>query len=213
MSELGRRPIWVAPWLVILVLSALCGAGFLSTTVGQQALVDERVRVVEAFGGAVTDAEYAAWQADPPLSVYATSGSRLLLTPIVTLAVASGLWLLTRRDQAPPSWAAAMAVTVHASVVLLVGHVVAIPFNYVRESLTSPLTLATVFPVASDGSWAARFLGMLDLFAIWWMALLAVGAAALSGGGLSRYLWMAMGLMAAVAATVAALVAARGSLA
>ena len=46
-----------------LLAVAVCGGLLLSTPVGRQALVDERVRVIEALGGRVDDAAYAALQA------------------------------------------------------------------------------------------------------------------------------------------------------
>ena len=44
-----------------------------------KALVDERVRQVEAFGGRIDDAAYAALQRPRPWLTYFTSGGRLLL--------------------------------------------------------------------------------------------------------------------------------------
>ena len=77
-----------ATWLVILAAWLGAGAWLLARPVGRQALVDERVRVVEALGGQVDDAQYQAWQAAPPWSVYFTSGGRVLLFPLTTVAVA-----------------------------------------------------------------------------------------------------------------------------
>ena len=68
----------------------------------------------------------------------------------------------------------ALAIVVHASVVLLVGQVIATPLHYVRESLTSPLNLAAVLPLMQDGTAPTRFAGTLDLFALWWAVLLGI---------------------------------------
>ena len=56
LAGLVERPVWVATWGGILIIWALLAGWLLGTDIGQQALVDERVRVIEAFGGAVTDA-------------------------------------------------------------------------------------------------------------------------------------------------------------
>ena len=90
MAEVVRHPAFITTWVVVLLVVAVCGGLLLSTPVGQQALVDERVRVTEAVGGRVDDATYAGLQNDPPVSIYLTSGGRLLLTPPVTLVVALG---------------------------------------------------------------------------------------------------------------------------
>ena len=88
MTALVAAPACLVCWIVILVIWLACASWLLSTAVGRQALVDERVRIVEAFGGRIDDAQYAALQASPPVITYFTSGGRLLLSPPVTLAVA-----------------------------------------------------------------------------------------------------------------------------
>jgi hypothetical protein len=50
-----------------------------------------------------------------------------------------------------------------------------LPLDYVRESLTSPTSLAVFLPFLDEMSFAARFLGGLDLFLIWWIVNLAIG--------------------------------------
>ena len=92
MAEVVRHPAFITTWVVVLLAVVVCGGLLLSTPVGRQALVDERVRVTEALGRRVDDAAYARLQANPPLSVYLTSGGRLLLTPPVTILVAAGCW-------------------------------------------------------------------------------------------------------------------------
>jgi hypothetical protein len=210
MTGLAVHPVAVDTWLTILFVWTLCGAFLLGSGVGRQAVIDERVRVVEAFGGTVGDAEYAALLAQPPWWVYFTSGSRLLLTPPVTALVAIGIWLAARAERAGASLSAALAIAVHASVVLLVGQIVATPLHYVRESLTSPLNLAAVLPLMEEGTIAARFFGALDFFVLWWLGLLAVGLSVLTRRRASRYAWPLAGVSAVLAGTVAAVIAATG---
>lgn len=206
MTGLVERPAWAATWLLILGGWALCGGWLLATDVGQQALVDERVRVVEAFGGHIDDAEYAALVADPPWWVYFTSGGRLLLTPLITLLIALALWGIARFEGTAARLSSALAVAVHASVALLVGQLVATPLHYVRESLTSPLNAAALLPLMEDGTAVARFFGTLDVFAIWWAALLALGLSAMTRRRASRYaIWFGAAFVlmaAAVAVTI-----------
>ena len=144
MAEVVRHPAFITTWVVVLLAVAVCGGLLLSTPVGRQALVDERVRVTEALGRRVDDAEYARLQADPPLSVYLTSGGRLLLTPPVTMLVAAGLLVLARIDGATLSFTTALAIAVHATVVLALQQIVATPLHYVHESLTSPTNVAGI---------------------------------------------------------------------
>lgn len=188
MAALADRPAWGTTWAAILIAWAICGGWLLSTEVGQQALVDERVRVIESFGNRVSDAQYAALLANPPWWVYFTSGGRLLLTPAVTLLTAAAIWALARRDGVHAGFAHALSIAVHASVVLAVGQLVATPLHALRESLTSPLNLAAVLPLMQEGTVATRFFGTLDVFALWWAGLLAVGLSALTRRPTRRYL-------------------------
>lgn len=211
MTALVHQPVWLAPWLTILVVCAGTAAWFLRTDVGHQALVDERVRLTEAFGGSVTDTDYAGWLATPPVSVYLTSGGRVLLNPVVTLVAALGLWLGARLEgAAPPSARVCLSLAVHATVVLALGQLVALPLHYVRESLTSPFTLATVVPGPEDGSLTARWLGGIDLFVLWWTVLLGIGLSVLTGRPVGRYLWPAALVLGAGAGLLVGLIAALG---
>jgi hypothetical protein len=193
-------------WVLLLALCAACGAWLLSTPVGRQALVDERVRAVEALGGAVDDATYAGWQARPPYWVYGTSGGRTLLLPVVTVAAALGLWFWTRQGE-HTGFVPSLSVAVHASAVLVIQQVLATPLHWLRESLTSPFNLAALLPFFDEGSLPARFFGTIEGFGVWWVLLLAVGCAALTGerarGFVPRLIGAYVGIAAAVAGAVA----------
>lgn len=194
-------------WLLLLAVWAGAAALLLTSPVGRQAVVDERVRVVEALGGTVDDTTYAALQAAPPFWMYAASGGRTLLLPVVTLAVAGGLALWPgRRAGFVPS----LSVAVHASTVLVLQQLVATPLHLVRESLTSPFNLAALLPWFDEGSVPARVLGTIELFGLWWVLLLAVGCAALAGRRAREYVGPLVGAYVGVAAVVAVAVAITG---
>lgn len=188
MAALVAVPAWFGVWVALLVVWLAGAAWLLTTGVGQQALVDERVRQVEAFGGRVDDAAYGTLQQSPPLMAYFTSGGRLLLAPPVTLAVAAGLMLLARLDGAALSVPAALAISVHASVVLVLQQLVATPVHYWRESLSSPTNLSVFLPMFDEGTLPARILGAVDLFGLWWLWLLAIGVHAATRRPARRYL-------------------------
>jgi hypothetical protein len=210
MAEVVRRPVFFTTWVVVLLAVVVCGGLLLSTQVGRQALVDERVRVVEALGSRVDDAEYARLQANPPVLVYLTSGGRLLLTPPITLLVAAGLMVLARIDGGGVSFVAALAISVHAAVVLALQQIVATPVHYAYESLTSPTTVAGILRMFDEGTWAARLFGTIDVFGLWWMWLLSLGLAAAAGRPARRYFWRLLAVYVGVAALVAAVFAVMG---
>ena len=204
MAEVVRHPAFITTWFVVLLVVAVCGGLLLSTPIGQQALVDERVRVTEAIGGRVDDATYDGLRNDPPVSSYLTSGGRLLLTPPVTIAIALGLMVLARVDRSRVTFVTALAITVHATVVLALQQVVATPLHYVSESLNSPTNVAGLLRLFDEGSWPQRLLGTIDAFGLWWMWLLAMGMAAATGRPARQYIWKLLAVYVGVAAMVAA---------
>jgi hypothetical protein len=171
---------------MLLILWLVPAAWLLSTPVGKQALVDEHVRITEAFGGSVSDAQYAALQQMPPWMSY-LSGTRLLLTPPLTLLVACGLMGMARWQQATLSLMGALSVSVQASLVLGLQQAVVTPLMFLRESVTNMTNLATVLPGIEDGSLPARLFGSIDMVALWWGALLALGLSAATGRPARQY--------------------------
>ena len=210
LAGLVSAPTWMGTWLAILIIWAVCGGWLLSTDVGQQALVDERVRGIEALGGNVSDVDYAGLQAEPPWWVYFTSGSRLLLLPVTTVAVALGLLAVARLEGVSTTLSQAMALVVHATIVLMLGQLVATPMHFIREALTSPLNVATLLPLVEDGTVAARFFGAMDVFAVWWIGLLALSLSVLTGRRFRRYAGPLAALYLGFAAVAAAVIAAMG---
>jgi hypothetical protein len=214
MAEVVRHPAFVTTWTVVLLVVAVCGGLLLSTPVGQQALVDERVRVTEALGGRVDDATYAGLQSDPPVSIYLTSGGRFALTPPVTVAVALGLMVLARLDRSGSdgrvTFVTALAIVVHATVVLALQQAIATPLHYAYESLTSPTNVAGLLRLFDEGSLPQRMLGAVDVFGLWWLWLLAVGLAAATGRPAGRYIWKLLAVYLGIAAIVAAVFAVLG---
>jgi hypothetical protein len=72
-----------------------------------------------------------------------------------------------------------LAVLAHAGVILGLRQVIAAPVVYARETLASPTTLNMFFASLNESSPVARFSGVLDLFVIWWIAVLAIGMSVL----------------------------------
>ena len=210
MAALVAAPSWFPTWVFILALWLVPAGWFLSTATGRLALVDERVRQVEAFGGRVDAAEYDRLVQRPPWEAYFTSGGRLLLSPPITVLIAAGLMVLARLDRAPFPFAGALAVSVHASVPLAIQQLIAVPVSYLAESLTSPTNLAAVLRL-ENGTVGARLFGAVDLFGLWWTWLLALGLSAATGRPAGRYLvWLMFIYVGTAAALAAAMILAGG---
>jgi hypothetical protein len=67
------------------------------------------------------------------------------------------------------------AVYVHSTAISAVGQLFTGPLNYFRGSMSSATNLAVLLPMIDEHSFIGRLLGMIDLFLIWWLVLLAIG--------------------------------------
>jgi len=211
MAEVVQSPAFIPTWVASLAIVGLGGWMLLGSPVGRQALVDERVRAAEALGGRIDDTAYAELQAHPPYAMFLVSGGRVPITPVATCLVAAALVGLAARDGIRLGYRVALAVTVQASVVLVMQQLVAMPMHVVRESLSDPTTLAGLLPLADDGTWASSLLGAVDVFGVWWLWLLALGLGAATGRPARRYFGRLLVAYAAVAAGVATVLAAVGT--
>lgn len=209
MASAVSTPRIIGPWLLVMALWLLPAGWLLSTPVGRQALVDEHVRIAEAFGGTVSDADYVALQQSPPWLSFLT-GTRLLLLPVLTVAVAFLLTRVAYFHQSALPWTSALAVSVQASLVLSLQQAVLTPVMFLRESITNMTNLAAVLPGIEDGSLPARLFGSVDVVALWWGALLALGLSASTGRPVRRYAGPMLVLYVGVAAVLAVVMVMRG---
>ena len=160
--------------------------GFLRTEVGRQALVDQWERTAIAFGQPVDDTSYARMEetaANGSFSVLYLAATALANGPALVVAI-SGLlfFVLNRRsgaDVSGPRYLHLLTVVSYAGVILALRQVIATPVDYVRESIASPTTLVQFFAMLDESSPLARFLGVIDLFVVWWIVVLAIGVSVL----------------------------------
>jgi hypothetical protein len=201
-----QSPSWAAVLVVTTTTTLLCTLGFLGTDVGRQALVDQWERTATAFGQTVDDASYARMEeraANGGAGLLYAAGTALAYGPLLVFAV-SGVLFAVLPDQsgadvlqvrsgadppgspkppgeggAGPRYIQLLAVVAYAGVILALRQVVAVPINYVRESISSPTTLVQFFGMVDETSSIARFLGVIDLFVVWWIVVLAIGVSVL----------------------------------
>ena len=67
------------------------------------------------------------------------------------------------------------AIVAHSSLITALQNLFALPFYYVRETMSSPTSLAVFAPFLEETSFLARLLGSIDLFQIWSTVSLAIG--------------------------------------
>jgi hypothetical protein len=173
--------------VVLTLATTLAGVALMSTDVGRLALLDQWERTSLALGRRIDDAQYETLRnwSQRAAPAYA-AGLAVARGPVLSLAIAIGLVMVVGTGgqrpigEAPrPSFRAVLSVVVHASTVLALRDVLAAGTSYVRESMTSLGSLGLWFPAFDAGSPAGRLLGAIDLLIVWWLVVLAIGAAAL----------------------------------
>ena len=96
------------------------------------------------------------------------------------------------------------AVTIHAGVISAVGQLFTAPLNLARGAVGSATSLAVLLPMIAEGSFFGRLLGMIDLFVIWWVFVLAVGLGVLYERRTQPIAMSLFGVYAVIALVVAA---------
>jgi hypothetical protein len=75
-----------------------------------------------------------------------------------------------------------LAVASHASLIPALGALLTLPVQIARGELQARLSLALLTPFLDPEGLAFRMLRMIDVFSLWWMVLLALGASILNRG-------------------------------
>jgi len=184
--------------ILIVFIAAVCSAGFLMTRVGQLAALDQQVRQLESFGAVINDETYAELRRWVPYRPAISAAVILIGWPVLWVALAamakaigdrtclrggtaSAFKLGASADKSArqaltrPTFAHVHAVIVHASAVFALRSVVAAPMNYARESIGGATSLSLLLPAFGESTFPARLLGAVDVFVLWWVALVAMG--------------------------------------
>lgn len=201
--------------LAITFLAALsAGALVLETETGELALLDQLERTASAFGDPLDEAQYAVLQDISGHGTAYAAITSLVSGPLLAFGLSAALVAWGQiRGQTPgltPNYRQVLAVVSHAGVILALRQVIAAPMIYARETMASPVTLSMFFTALDEASPLARFAGLIDLFVIWWILVLAIGIAVLYDRPVARVATIAAGIYVLLAALVALAMAATG---
>jgi hypothetical protein len=179
-THIARDPRPFAMLAFVSIVAAVATAIFFRTEVGQLAWLDAAVRQREAFGAEVDDTQYAAMERIAGYMGYIVPLYSLVVGPIVTMILAGIIKAaFAVISGAEATFKQTLGVVAASGVVILVQQAFVLPLNYVRETMTSATSLGAFLPMLEENSFAARFLGTIDLFIVWWVMVLAIGLAVL----------------------------------
>jgi hypothetical protein len=203
--SIAAHPRVLGVLVVTTMLMAAAVFGFLSTEVGMDASLDQQMRMMESFRFNLPDEFYDQMEARAPMARYYAAGGILVTAPLLC-ALVSGIMILIFNVVlgGEATFKQAFAIVAHSQVLLVVQQFFILPLNYVRETMSSGTTLAVFAPMLDEMSFVARLLSWIDLFRVWWIVNLAIGAAVLYNRKSGPIAWSLLGLYVLFALIVAA---------
>jgi hypothetical protein len=175
-AGVAARPRVVGALLLILFIMATGLTTFLSTQVGREALLDQQIRQREAIGRPLTAEQTAQMERILPYIGYFAAVGQVVSVVVIMLVIAGLMFaIFNALLGGDGTFKQVFSVVVHSGFVIAVQQFFILPLDYVRESMTSPTSLSVFLPFLEETSFAARFLGALDLSLMWWMLNLAIG--------------------------------------
>jgi Yip1 domain len=172
------HPKWFGMLALCAVGLGILIGGFLMTKVGQDAWLDAALN--SPFSGQVSDQQIQAMEKMAPYVGYGTVVYMLVLVPIFMVILSGILYAVFNAAMGGnATFKQVLTVVVHAGPIGLLSQLFTVPLNYFRGTMTSATTLAVLLPMLPDKSFAARLLGMIDIFLIWQLIVLSIGLAVL----------------------------------
>ncbi len=162
---------------LVTVVAVVVNAGFASTEVGREALLDVAVRSMESWGMTISDEMYRTMETRIGAGAVRNAViSQALFYPIVAASVAGlllGVFTAIMGGQA--TFTHVYAVVAHSALIIGLSQLFVTPLNYARGTISAAANLGVFLPFLDVASFLARLLGSIDLFLIWWLLNLAIG--------------------------------------
>jgi len=200
------HPKWLGMYVLTAAIMAFGAALPMTTEAGKQAAVDQQVSGMESFGMQVSDEMYEQMRQRTAFLPYQTAGSIIIFGIIMSLLMAAILWAVFNAAMGgEATYKKILAIVIHGGVISALGQLFTGPINYFRGAVTSATSLGALLPMLDDQSFTGRLAGMLDIFIIWWLIVLAIGLAVLYRRKTQPIFITLFGVYAVIIVTIAAI--------
>jgi hypothetical protein len=170
------HPHWFGMLALTTVIIAICSAGPMFTEAGREAALENQVNQMKAFGMQVDEQMYDRMREGTKMAPYTTAGFILVVGPIFAVILTGILFAIFNAALGgEASFKQLFSVWSHAAVISALGQLFTAPLNLLRGAVGSATSLAVLLPMLEEGSFLARLFGMIDLFVVWWVFVLAIG--------------------------------------
>jgi hypothetical protein len=195
----AAHPAWFGMLTICVIAGAGLVAGFLFTQVGQDAWLDTVTTARH-----LNDQQLQAMEKVAPYAGYLALGQMVIFLPLTFLIVSGVLFAVFNAALGgQASFKQVFAVVVHSGAVGVIGQLFSMPLNYVRGTLTSAANVGSLLPMLPEQSFAAHFLGAIDVFLIWQLIVLAIGLGVLYRRRTQPIAFSLMGVYAVIALIIA----------
>jgi hypothetical protein len=205
------HPAVLGMLLLTIGIVAVGTAGPMMTEAGRQAALDKQVQQMESFGFQVNEEMYSRMQQGMKRAPYTTAISILVISPIIALIMAGIFFAVFNAAMGgDATFKQLYSVIIHAGVISAASQFFTAPINLIRGSMESATNLGVLLPMLQQGSFLARLFGMIDLFVIWWVIVLAIGLAVLYRRRTQPIAFTLLGIYAVIAICAAAIMSRLG---
>ena len=180
-ASVAAHPKWLGMALLISIVIGIFAALPLTTPEGKEAYVDQSIKAVERFGFDVNDEMLKGMQRSAETAVYTTAISMLFVIPLGSL-IASGILfaIFNAAMGGNARFKQVFAVVMHCGVISAVGAVFTGLINYMRGTMSNSVAnLGALLPMLPEDSFLANLAGMIDVFQVWGIVVMAIGLAVL----------------------------------
>jgi hypothetical protein len=175
-AAVAARPRVFGVLAFIILVGAIGTFIFLSTEVGKNASLDQQIEMMKSFGRQLTAEQISRMEQGVELAKYFGPISQAIGLPLMALIITGLIFAVFNAVLGgDATFKQAFSIVAHSGVVLTVSQLFGLPLAYARERMTSATNLAVFAPFLDENSFAARLLGSIDLFIIWWTISLAIG--------------------------------------
>jgi hypothetical protein len=161
--------------LTTIAVAALVG-GFLMTQAGQDAWFEAATN-----RPGMSEQQIQAMERIAAVSGYVAIASSLVVMPLVVVCVSGLLFAIFNAALGGnATFKQVLAVAAHAGPIGVLAQLFTVPLNYARGTMTSATNLyVLVQSFVDEETFAARLLGMIDIFVVWQLIVLSIGLAVL----------------------------------
>lgn len=174
-AAVAAKPRSFGVLAVVLAIIGVAQGVFLSSEVGQQLVLDQQIRAMEAFGMTISDQLYDQMEQGMKRAAITGPITQVIFWPIA-LAIEAGILLVifSLLMGGAATFKYVYAVVAHSSVIVALQQVFGIALSYASGKMAGA-NLGVFVPMLDERNFVTLFLESIDLFFVWATISLAIG--------------------------------------